>query len=293
MAIYNLGSINIDHFYQVDHLPKPGETLASQGYHVGLGGKGANQSIAAALAGAKVHHIGAVGADGGWCKSRLSDAGVNTDHIATIATATGHANICVDPEGENLIILYSGANADISEAQVKDALRGSGSGDHLLLQNETTLTYEAAQMARAAGVFVIYSAAPFDASRAIAMLPVIDLLAVNEVEAEQLSAALGTAVETIEVPHLVITRGAKGAIWLDRQAGAEHQAPAFRVDPVDTTGAGDCFIGNVVATLDQGQDVDTALRRASAASAIQVTREGTSSAMPRSDEVDDFLATRP
>ncbi len=290
MAIYNLGSINIDHFYEVDHLPMPGETLASSGYRVGLGGKGANQSIAAGLAGAEVHHIGAIGADGDWCKARLADAGINIDHIATVNTATGHANICIDPAGENLIILYSGANGQISEDQIKEALGDAGAGDYLVLQNETGLTFEAAQLARARGVFVVYSAAPFDADRAIRMLPVVDLLVVNAVEAAQLSKALGAAVDDIDVPNLLITQGADGAVWRVGATGEQVAVTAFRVDPVDTTGAGDCFIGNTVAALDRGMAIPDAIRFGAAASAIQVTRFGTADAMPSRAEVEAFLA---
>lgn len=292
MAIYNLGSINIDHFYEVDHLPMPGETLASSGYRVGLGGKGANQSIAAALAGAPVHHIGAIGEEGGWCKTRLSNAGVDTDLVATVPTATGHANICIDTAGENLIILYSGANAHISDTQIGEALGQAVPDDYLVLQNETCLTYEAALIARARGVFVVYSAAPFDASRAIQMLPVVDLLVVNEVEAEQLSSALGVEVDDIEVPNLLITRGANGAVWRVGATGEHIYADAFKVDPVDTTGAGDCFVGNTVAALDHGMTIPDAIRFGAAASAIQVTRHGTADAMPNRAEVVAFLAER-
>ncbi|MDE9450143.1 ribokinase [Aliiroseovarius sp. Z3] len=292
MAIYNLGSINMDHFYEVDHLPVSGETLASLSYRVGLGGKGANQSIAAALSGAQVRHIGAIGAEGEWCKARLSDAGVDTDHVVILSTATGHANICVDTAGENLIILYSGANAQISEAQIDKALREAGSDDYLVLQNETGLTFEAAQMARARGAFVVYSAAPFDATRAIQMLPVVDLLVVNEVEAQQLSKALGTAIEDIDVPNLLITRGSNGAEWRVGATGERISVDAFTVDPVDTTGAGDCFIGNTVAALDQGMTIADAMRFGAAASAIQVTRHGTADAMPSRAEVEAFLAEK-
>ena len=289
MAIFNLGSINIDHFYEVDHLPTPGETLASLSYRVGLGGKGANQSIAAARAGAQVRHIGAVGAEGQWCKAQLSDAGVDTENVNTVSEATGHANICIDTDGENLIILYSGANSQVSGAQVDEALSDARPGDYLILQNETGLTLEAAQTARALGMFVVYSAAPFDAPRAIQMLPVVDLLVVNEVEAQQLSKALGAAVEDFDVPNLLITKGANGAVWRIGAAGESISVDAFKVDPVDTTGAGDCFIGNTVAALDRGMTIADAIQFGSAASAIQVTRQGTADAMPSWTEVNAFL----
>ena len=289
MAIYNLGSINIDNFYDVDHLPRPGETLASNDHRVGLGGKGANQSIAAALAGATVHHIGAVGAEGAWCVDRLAKAGVKTDNVAVVNTPTGHANICVDAAGENMIVLFAGTNAQITDAQVADALKDADANDTLIMQNETVLTLKAATLARKKGLFVVYSAAPFDASRAAQMLPVTDLLVVNEVEAKQLSNALGVATDQIDVPNLLITKGAQGAVWRVGAKGQKTDVPAFKVDPVDTTGAGDCFIGYVAAGLDQGLEIRDAMRLGAAASAIQVTRHGTADAMPNRAEVDAFL----
>ncbi|WP_371170176.1 ribokinase [Aliiroseovarius sp. 2305UL8-7] len=290
MAIYNLGSINIDNFYEVEHLPKPGETLASVDHHVGLGGKGANQSIAAAMAGAPIKHIGAVGQEGAWCKARLDEAGVDTSDLLTVDAATGHANICVDAEGENMIVLFAGANHAIMDAQVTDALEQAGHDDTLILQNETNMTFEAACLARSKGAFVVYSAAPFSAKMAARMLPVTDLLVVNEVEARQLSQALGVNIEQIDVPELLITRGADGASWRFNATGEQIDVPAFKVDPVDTTGAGDCFIGYVVAGLDQGLEAGDAMRLGAAASAIQVTRHGTADAMPTRIEVDAFLA---
>nr|WP_282569201.1 ribokinase [Aliiroseovarius sp. S1339] len=285
-----MGSINIDNFYDVDHLPKPGETLASNGYRVGLGGKGANQSIAAALAGATVHHIGAIGSEGAWCKARLSKAGVETGNVTMQKISTGHANICIDAAGENMIVLFSGANAQITEAQIADALGNAGPNDTLILQNETVLTFEAAKMAREKGLFVVYSAAPFDAKCAAQMLPVTDLLVVNEVEATQLSDALGVSTDEIDAPNLLITKGAQGAVWRVGATGQQVEVPAFKVDPIDTTGAGDCFIGYVVAGLDQGLEIRDAMRLGAAASAIQVTRHGTADAMPNRAEVEAFLA---
>ncbi len=290
MTVFCFGSINIDNFYDVDHLPKPGETLASNDHRVGLGGKGANQSIAAALAGATVHHIGAVGAEGAWCVDRLRDMGVDTSHIVTTTAATGHANICVDASGENMIVLFAGANVQMTDVQVANALKDADANDTLILQNETVLTLEAATRARKQGLFVVYSAAPFDASRAAQMLPVTDLLVVNEIEAKQLSDALGVATDQIDVANLLITKGAQGAVWRVGATGEEIGVPAFKVDPVDTTGAGDCFIGYVAAGLDQGVEIRDAMRLGAAASAIQVTRHGTADAMPDRAEVQAFLA---
>lgn len=290
MTVFCFGSINIDNFYQMPHLPQPGETLAASDYACGLGGKGANQSVASARAGRETKHIGAVGVDGAWCLEKLQDMGVDTSHIAITSAATGHANICVDPAGENMIVLAPGANHAQSLERIKSALSGARPDDILLLQNEVNLVKEVAEMGRSLKMRVIYSAAPFDAEAAQEVLPLCDLLVVNEVEAKQLSEALGVSTNEIDVPTVLITRGEKGAVWRDQIANSETKAPAFKVAPVDTTGAGDCFIGYVAAGLDQGLPVTNALRLASAASALQVTRPGTAEAIPARADVDAFLA---
>lgn len=290
MSIYNLGSVNIDHVYRVPHLPEPGETLASTSFNSGLGGKGANQSIAIAKAGGQVFHIGAIGADGGWLADQMADAGVDTRHLVVIDVPTGHAIINVDEAAENAIVLYSGANHALTETQVNEALRDAGAGDWLLLQNETNLGVYAATVAKAKGMRVAYAAAPFDAEAAVAMLPVTDLLAVNDVEAAQLSEALGLDAANLPVAQVLITRGAEGATL---QSGAEvTSVDAYKVDPVDTTGAGDTFLGYFMAAIDLGQSEREALTFATAASAIQVTRMGAATAIPAAAEVTAFLKAR-
>lgn len=287
MAILNLGSINIDHVYRVPHLPGPGETLAAAGYARGLGGKGANMSLAAAAGGARVLHCGAVGAEGAWCVEALARAGVDVESVATLAGATGHAVICVDPAGENLIVIHPGANRLLTTGLIDDALSRLRGG-WLLLQNETNLGPYAAAQARALGLRVCYAAAPFVAADAAAMLPFTDLLAVNAVEAAQLGAHLGAAPEDLPVPQVLVTRGAAGAAW--RGPAGRAEVAAFPVQAVDTTGAGDCFLGVFLAGLDTGLAAPAALRRAAAAAAISVTRPGAAEAIPTADEIAAFLA---
>jgi ribokinase len=289
MTIFNLGSINTDHFYFVPHLPAPGETLAATGYSVGLGGKGANQSVAAAQAGAPVIHIGSVGPDGGGMVAQLRGYGVDCAHVSTVQVPTAHANINITPEGENAITIYPGANLEQSLTHLESAISAASDGDCLLLQNETNLQLEAVRMAAAAGLFVIYSAAPFSADAVEAVLPHIDLLVMNAVEARQLSEALGTDLAQLPVPHLLLTDGERGATWHDRSADDALHVPAFPVTPVDTTGAGDCFIGYTVAGLNEGMSPQEAMRLAAAASALQVQRPGTADAIPARAEVDAFL----
>lgn len=288
MTIWNLGSINIDHFYTVPHLPAPGETLAATAYATGLGGKGANQSAAAAKAGARVVHVGAVGPDGGWAVDRLAGWGVEVGHIARLDTPSGHAIICVDGAGENSIVLYPGANRALPLSLVERALAEARPGDTLLLQNETAHQVAAARLARAHGLRVIYSAAPFDVEAVREVLPHADLVALNAVEAEQLCAALGRPLEALDVPELLVTRGAEGAEWLSTRTGGRAFAAARRVEAVDTTGAGDTFAGYFAAALDAGRPVPEALSRAAAAAALKVTRRGTADAIPTAAEVAEF-----
>lgn len=287
MAIWNLGSINIDHFYKVPHLPAPGETLAARDYHMGLGGKGANQSAAAARAGARTHHVGAVGPEGRWIIDRLRGWGVDTTHVATLETPTGHAIINVDDVGENNIVLFPGANLALPFDAVAAALAGAVPGDTLILQNETAHQVAAARLARDRGLRVMYSAAPFDADAVHAILPLVTLLVLNEVEADQLCAALATTPDALDVPELLITRGAAGAEWRGPGA-ARARVAAVKVHAVDTTGAGDTFAGYFAAGLDLGMTPQAALDHAARAAALKVTRPGTADAIPTADEVAAF-----
>ncbi|WP_149141699.1 ribokinase [Gemmobacter caeruleus] len=284
MTVYNLGSINIDHVYRVPHLPAPGETLSALAYTQGLGGKGANQSVAAARAGARTVHIGAIGPNSDWVRDAMRGYGVDLAGVSLLEEPTGHAIINVDPGAENAIVIYPGANRAVTPAMVEAALAEAGPVDTLLIQNETSAQAEAAAAARARGLRVVYSAAPFDIDAVKAALPHASLLVMNEIEADQTRAALGA------LPPLdcLITRGAKGAEWISARAEPLFMT-AFRVTPVDTTGAGDTFIGTLAAGLDLGLDRAAAMRLAMAAAAIQVTRAGAAQAIPDRAEVDTFL----
>ncbi len=284
MTIWNLGSINVDHVYRVPRLPAPGETLAAQDYAMGLGGKGANQSVAAARAGADVHHIGAVGTEGVWAREALAGFGVGVAHVGVADIASGHAIIYVDPQAENVIVTYAGANHAATADSVALALADAASGDTLLLQNETTAQPAAARLARDRGLRVIYSAAPFQIAAVRAVLSDATLLVMNAGEAAELRESFGT----LPAVDCIVTLGSRGAEWIS--PGAEPLfVPAIAVTAIDTTGAGDCFAGTLAAALDAGLPRDGAMRRAVAAAAIQVTRAGAAQAMPTAAEVDALL----
>lgn len=287
MTIYNLGSINIDMVYRVPRLPDPGETLAAKDYKQGLGGKGANMSVAAARAAAHVRHIGAVGKDGSWAVERLLEYGVDTTHIAEHSEATGHAIINVDDAGENAIVLWAGANNLIDNDQIGRALAEANTGDTLMMQNETSGQLVAAKMASELGMNVVYAAAPFDADAVKLLIPYIDLLVLNEVEAQQLEAAIGQSPERLSIGNIIVTLGGDGCRWYSNLIKLVSEFPAIKVDPIDTTGAGDTFTGYVVAALDRGMVMEQAIRLATQAGALMVTRLGTADVIPDLKEIQD------
>ncbi|KZY37924.1 ribokinase [Roseovarius sp. HI0049] len=288
--IYNLGSINADYFYKVPRLPVAGETLAATSMSSGLGGKGANQSVAMALAGVEVRHIGAVGPDGQCLVERMTAAGIDTKNIHVSPDPTAHAVVMVDSRGENQIVIFPGANQDQNPEVIETALATGQRGDWLLLQNETSLQVETARIAAEKGMIVAYSAAPFDADAVTVLLPYLSLLIMNEVEAGQLTKALGIQLLHLPVANVLVTKGIRGADWHDTRLMQTVSIPAFPVTAVDTTGAGDTFTGYAIAGLSSGLSPQSALRRAAAAAAISVTRAGTADAIPTTAEVEAFLA---
>lgn len=280
MAIYNLGSINVDLLYQVPHLPGPGETLAATGFHRGLGGKGANMSVAAARGAAHVVHIGAVGSDGRWALDLLTEYGVDTRHIIVAAEVTGHAVILLDKAGENTIVINPGANHALTKDQIGLALAEASPKDILLIQNETNQQVYCARTGSDLGLRVVYAAAPFEAASVKEVLPFLDMLILNLVEADQLQKALGKGPDALGVANVIVTLGAEGCRWFHAETGQVRDFPALPVTPVDTTGAGDTFTGYLLAGLDRGMPMEQAIGLATKAAALMVTRVGTADVIP-------------
>ncbi|MET1219680.1 MAG: ribokinase [Glaciecola sp.] len=294
MAIINFGSINIDHVYHVPHFVQPGETLDTTSYQVLLGGKGANQSIALANAGAEVRHVGCIHQQDAQFKQAMIKYGINGRFIRCTDTPSGHAIIQVTPNGENAIFLFGGANRDINEQDISNALADAHDDDWVLLQNETTGIEEILQQAKAKGLNVAFNPAPMTANIKRLDFTLIDLLIVNEVEAAELSEQTdNAAIEAFFRHHfahgaVIITQGKAGAKWF---AGEETVfMPAFVVDAVDTTAAGDTFIGFFLAHYQTSCEVESALRYACAASALAVTKTGAAQSIPTMTQVSTFLA---
>lgn len=293
MKILNIGSLNIDDVYSVEHFVKPGETLSSLEYNKFCGGKGLNQSIALANAGAEIYHAGAIGDDGLFLKDRLDRAGADTSLVKVGNTATGCAIIQVVPEGENSIILYKGANHSLTDADIDGFLGPFGKGDYLLLQNEVNMLEKIINKAHAKGLIIAINPAPMDKSILKLPLDKIKIFIVNEIEGE------GFTGETIpekigdvfmkKHPDaiLVLTLGADGVYY--RDAKETITLPAEKITPVDTTAAGDTFIGYFLAGTAAGEAPEPVLKRATHASAITCTRLGAADSVPLLQEVEKSL----
>ena len=280
MTIFNFGSIVIDNFYKTPRIPIPGESVRAESFEKGLGGKGANQSIAAKKAGSDVFHIGAVGPDGNQQLELMKKYGIDIGNVNLSNVNTGHANITIDPSGENAITFYAGANDTQTLDRIEKGFDNAKQNDICLLQNEVNLVFEAAKIAKSRKMKVIYSAAPFDISHVRKVINFIDLLVVNETEHALLLKAFG---RNFHKP-LLITQGSKGSCYISSDDNLRVQAP--KVHPVDTTGAGDTYLGYFASTLDQKKPVLEAMEIASFAAALQVTQYGTSEAIP------DLLAVK-
>ncbi|WDE07573.1 ribokinase [Thalassomonas viridans] len=293
MTIFNFGSINIDHVYSVDHFVRPGETMTSDHYQKILGGKGANQSVALAKAGCNVVHVGAISKQDTHLLAELEAKGVNTEQIATLDLPTGHAIIQVNKSAENAIVLFPGANHALNAPQIEQVLANAGKNDWVLLQNETNEIDTIIATAKAHGLTLVYNPAPMDKSQVEKHLGDIDLLIVNEVEAMDLAGAdnVEDAQARLRAQHpdlqILMTLGAEGVRYLNGDTITE--TPAFKVEAVDTTAAGDTFIGYALAGFTNDLSVEEVLKQACAASAICVTRKGASTAIPDHKEVSQFL----
>ena len=278
------GSINVDVLVPVPHLPGPGETVLGGDYVVAPGGKGANQALAAARAGAAVTMIGAVGQDtfAETALSLLRRNGVYLTLVATVAQPTGCAIITIDSSGENQIAVASCANLSTSSTQVPDRLLDLKTV--LLLQREVPAEQNAALIGRALqrGGRIVLSLAPAG-SIAPARFEDIDFLITNEAEAATLGDVAEIARELRQ--GLVITRGAEGSIAMLRD-GSTIAVPALTIDPVDTTGAGDTFAGVFAACLDRRLPLDVTLRRASVAASLSCLAVGAQTAMPGRAEIE-------
>lgn len=289
MKIVNIGSLNIDDVYQVDHFVRPGETLSSRDYQLFCGGKGLNQSIALANAGASVSHAGRIGVDGGVLKERLEKAGVDTSLIIEGEVPTGRAIIQVTPQGENAIILFGGANRSLVPGDIPRFLAPFTTGDMLVLQNEVNCLGEIIEAAAARGLVIAMNPSPLDETINRLPLNKIGIFLVNEIEGEGLTGKtdpneiLDELTTRFPGARIFLTLGSRGVLYGRDKERIRREA--LKVTPVDTTAAGDTFTGFLLAALAEDRPVEEALDRAVRAAAIAVTRPGAADSIPTREEL--------
>jgi ribokinase len=287
--ILNIGSINIDYVYDVQHFVRPGETLSAAAMDVFPGGKWLNQSMALARAGASVFHAGRTGGDGHGMVELMKRAGVNVDRVDSSGKNTGHAVIQVDDKGENCIILFGGANQEMDRPYIDKAFAGFGKNDFLVLQNEVNEIAYMVESAAAKGLYVVFNPAPFGPEVTRYPLDLIDCFVLNEIEGKGLSGKEEPAEILDEMrtrfprASVVLTLGDDGVLYKDANVTLSHGI--YDVEVVDTTAAGDTFLGYFIASLATEKAIGEALRLASIASSLTVSRKGASSSIPALTEV--------
>lgn len=292
MTILNFGSCNIDNVYAVPHIVAPGETISATGLSTFAGGKGLNQSVALARAGGVVCHAGCIGADGLFLKEMLLSCGVDVSYLREVDGKTGHAIIMVDEHGQNSIIVCGGANQDITDRQITETLSHFEAGDIVVLQNEINGLDKIIRQAHAKGMKIVLNPSPIRPNLEEIPLDYVWLLVANQTELAQLSGEddvdKGVRKLMAKAPqtNILVTLGTDGCVLYSE--GEVYRQSAFMVEAKDTTAAGDTFTGYVVSCLAKGMDKPSALRYASMASAICVTREGAAPSIPTMHEVEAF-----
>jgi ribokinase len=298
-----VGSITADLTTFSRRLPARGETILGDDFTLVLGGKGANQAVAAGLAGGSAHMVACVGTDlfSGLVTDGLRNAGVNIDHVRKVEGPTGIAHIRVDDSGENDIVMVPLANASLSEEQIDAAFAGRTADSRVLLTQleiPWTLTQHAIRKANEAGMTVVLDPAPA-AVLDDAIWPLVDIVTPNETEASILTGiAVVDAASAVAAGRWFNDRGARYALITMAASGAilvsaDDVVPfaAIPVTAVDTTAAGDAFAGYLGASIALGYDLSEAIRRAIAAGSLTVTKRGASPSLPRLQDVDALLAT--
>ncbi len=294
MKVLNIGSMNLDLVYSVDHIVQPGETEASTALNTFLGGKGMNQSMALAKAGVEVYQGGMIGEDGKVFLDACKEYGVHGEYIRQVEGKTGHAVIQIDKNAQNCILLYGGANQKLTESYVDEVLAGFQAGDILLLQNEVNMLPYIVDKAYEKGMQIALNPSPFNEKLDAVDMTKISIFLLNEVEGGQIT-GLTDADEIIasmleKFPHarIVLTLGKDGAIYADSKE--KHFQPVFPVKAVDTTAAGDTFTGYFLAGLTEGMPIPEVLKMSAKASSIAVTRAGAVPSIPYREEVMKALA---
>ncbi|WP_010166625.1 ribokinase [Candidatus Epulonipiscium viviparus] len=287
--ILNFGSLNIDYVYSVDDFTKPGETINSTQLEIFCGGKGLNQSIALSRAGADVYHAGIIGAKGAMLLDALTAANVNVDLISQLNIPDGHAIIQLNKQGENCIVVHAGSNKCISNYKVEDVFQHFGLGDILVIQNEINNLAYIMQLAHQKKMKIVFNPSPIDDSICQLPLKYVDYLILNQLEAMKIlsteddSNLLNRLSNMLPNAHIVLTLGAQGSKY--KYQNTEYEQDIFAVDVVDTTAAGDTFLGYFVASIAREDSAQAALEIAAKAASIAITTKGAAQSIPTLDAI--------
>lgn len=292
MKILNFGSLNIDIFFRVENIVKPGETISAKSIEKRPGGKGLNQSVALSKSFENVYHAGSVGDDGIFLIDYLKSENINTKYIKKSDKLTGNAIIQVDDRGENSIVLYKGANFDNDKKFIDEVLDNFDKDDILLLQNEISSMKYLIDKAYEKGMKIVLNPSPITDEIKEFDFNKIDLLLVNEIEAKNIAnkdnidESINYFMATYPNINLIVTLGSKGSIFVNKNEKIKQEG--IKVESVDSTGAGDTFTGFFVSYFYQGKNVRDCLKFASLASALSVTKSGASISIPSLCDVKEF-----
>lgn len=289
MKVLCFGSANLDHVYKVDHFTVPGETQGCLEYNIKCGGKGVNQAIAMALAGNDTYFAGIIGSDGGLLKDALVDKGVHIDYMKISNKPTGHAIIEVDQSGQNHILLYGGTNKEIDFEYIDEVLSHFSKGDIVVLQNEINNVPYIIERCYEKEMKSFFNAAPYDIAVKNYPIEKVTWLVVNETEGATLSneedyeKIIQTLKQKYPHTHILFTMGKEGSrVLTDKE---DIKVEALKVNAVDTTGAGDTYIGYFVRGIVEEMPLLETAQMATKASAIAVTRFGAVDSIPNYEEV--------
>lgn len=289
MKIYNLGSLNIDYVYSVDHFVTAGETLASNDMNIFAGGKGLNQSISLAKAGAEIIHGALLGDNSDFLAETLAKSGVDTSRIKKVSGSSGHAIIQIDKNGQNCILLFAGTNGLIDRDYIEYFLSDANENDILLLQNEVNALDEIFEIAHAKKMQIAFNPSPLKENIKDLPLEYVNWWFCNEIEGEALFGSddpetiAENFIKKYPNSNLILTLGSKGCIFRNKELNLKQ--PIYEAKVVDTTAAGDTFTGYFLAAVTNGKTIEYALDLSSKASSITVSRNGAAESIPYINEI--------